>query len=298
MSNDTYRQVSEHRHYKYRGCAPDLAHPSRAAGDLDLSTDAWSPSTVEGGEDQRARLAREKAALAVCAVCPVVQSCRAYGLATTPDGKQLVEPEGILGGMLALDRHRYLIQQRLAAPATRTAAPVVELRATDIEAARTVQKQAVLAALARETDPNRVAARAGRVLGAPMDVRTANWQRSALCSLLGLDKETATRQQLLDTARQYGVLPDVQVIPDRRPVAAAPDTTGARQRRITEAAPPEPPADPMPADVRRVPAPRRDKFARVTGQLSLDDLPNQQTAALRLVPALPATVPARLETVA
>lgn len=214
-----------HRFYNYRGCAPhwDPALRGRALGDEALSLDAWSASSVDGGEPQKVRLEREKDAKAVCAGCPVVEACRAYANAETGDGK-LAEPDGIWGGQLALDRHRALIARRSAG---------VEPSRKDLTEARTVQKQAVLAALARETDEELVAYRAG------MDVRTANWNRSVLCTLLGLNKETATRQQLLEAAAAHDLLPArCQIVPDGRwPVAAAPTTDGARQRRIAPGAP-------------------------------------------------------------
>ncbi|MFJ3699459.1 WhiB family transcriptional regulator [Streptomyces sp. NPDC090052] len=304
---DLLRALTEHHHYKYRGCAPDELTPARAAGDLHLSVDAWSPTTADGGEEQRARLTRERAAKAVCARCPVLDTCGAYGLSTVEhDGTaRLVEPEGILGGMLALDRHRHLIQQRITNPAPASPAAVTP---TGLAAACTAQKQAVLRALASTSDALLVAERAG------MDVRTANWQRSALCGLLGVDRETATRQELLDTAQALGVLPaGVRVIPDRIPVAAAPDTTGARQRRINHLAatdriaatpPTVAPSTPSPAPGRtaipasgrggRLPAPPRTKFTDIHGQLSLDDIPTGRT--LRLIPSLSTT--ARLETAA
>jgi hypothetical protein len=215
----------EHRFFQYRGCAPhwDPALAGRALGDEGLSLDAWSSSSEDGGEPQKDRLAREKAAKAVCGRCPVVDACRMYANAETPDGK-LSEPDGIWGGELALDRHRALI-------ARRTSAPLPAGR--DLAEARTAQKQAVLAALARETDEELVAYRAG------MDVRTSNWNRSVLCTLLGLNKETATREQLLQAAAAHGLLPErCRIVPDGRwPVAAAPTTDGARQRRIAAGAP-------------------------------------------------------------
>ncbi|GAA0500754.1 WhiB family transcriptional regulator [Streptomyces olivaceiscleroticus] len=223
--------LTSHRHYRYRGCAPtprEVADfPGQALGDPDLSVDAWSATTEDGGEAQKERAAREAAAKAVCASCPVLDACRAYALAETLDGK-LAEPEGIWGGMAALERHRLFIRARMADGA-RTPEPT----AAALAQARTDQKQAVLASLARETDEELVAYRAG------MDVRTANWQRSLLCGLLGLDKETATRMQLLTAARALGVLPKgVRIRRDGAwPVPAAPDTTGARQRRIAAGAP-------------------------------------------------------------
>ena len=218
-----WTELTEHRHYAYRGCAPDPDSPTRAQGDLELSVDAWAPYTEDGGEAPAVRIAREKAAAAVCATCPVLAECRVYGLAETPDGR-LAEPEGVLGGMRSLERHRDLIQRR------KTTVPDVVPSAADprLDEARTAQKQAVLAALARESDEELVAYRAG------MDVRTANWHRAILCTLLGLDKETASRGELLARADELGLLPKrARVRPDGlRPVPAAPNTDGSRQRRI------------------------------------------------------------------
>lgn len=215
----------EHRFFAYRGCAPhwDPALAGRALGDESLSLDAWSSSSEDGGEPQKDRLARERAARAVCARCPIVDACKTYANAETADGK-LTEPDGIWGGELALDRHRALIARRASAPLPAR---------RDLAEARTPQKAAVLAALARETDEELVAYRAG------MDVRTANWNRSVLCTLLGLNKETATRAQLLKAAAAHDLLPKrCRIVPDGRwPVAAAPTTDGARQRRIAAGAP-------------------------------------------------------------
>ncbi|WP_033024176.1 hypothetical protein, partial [Streptomyces capuensis] len=101
--------------------------------------------------------------------------------------------------------------------------PTAGVPESALSVARTDQKQAVLRALAREVDEELVAFRAG------MDVRTANWHRSLLCGLLGLDKETASREQLLTTAQRLGVLPvRARILPDGRwPVAAAPNGDGS-----------------------------------------------------------------------
>lgn len=215
-----------HRFYNYRGCAPhwDPELRGRALGDEGLSLDAWSASSEDGGETQKGRLEREKAAKRVCGGCPVVAACRAYANTETADGR-LVQPDGIWGGQLSLERHRALIARRSEAAGLPLEKNLAE--------ARTPQKQAVLAALVRETDEELVAYRAG------MDVRTANWNRSVLCTLLGLNKETATRQQLLETAAAHDLLPKgCRIMPDGRwPVAAAPTTDGARQRRIAPGAP-------------------------------------------------------------
>lgn len=227
-SGVAWEQLVDHRHYRYRGCAPspDPRFPGQALGDPALSIDAWlTPDRAEDEvEPQKVRIARERRAAEACGRCPVLAQCRVYANSETADGR-LAEPDGIWGGQLPLDRHRTLIKRRTAAPA-----PVV---VDDVPEARTEQKQAVLRALARETDEELVAYRAG------MDVRTANWHRSLLCGLLGLDKDSATRMELLETARRLGLLPKgTRIRPDGKwPVVAAPSGDGVRQRRIAPGMP-------------------------------------------------------------
>ncbi|MGY0065136.1 WhiB family transcriptional regulator (plasmid) [Streptomyces sp. LZ34] len=205
--------------------------PGQALGAPTLHIDAWGTVDRPDGdpEPQKTRIARERAAVVVCGRCPVLAPCRAYANSEAAGGR-LAEPAGIWGGMLSLDRHRALIQRRQAASVTAPASGVPE---SALKEARTDQKQAVLRALARELDEELVAYRAG------MDVRTANWHRAILCGLLGLDKETASREQLLATAQRLGVLPErAQIRPDGQwPVAAAPSGDGARQRRIAPGMP-------------------------------------------------------------
>lgn len=251
----TARQdLVDHRHYRYRGCAPDPDEPGMAAagGLVGVPLDVWGPYTDDGAEAQKARLDRERLAKTVCGRCPVLAACRTYANTTTVDEdgvEHLAEPEGVMGGELALTRHRALIARRHAATTgTLTANPTGAGAAAvgaaanaaavgpvvrDLAEGRTRQKRAVLDALARETDPELVACRAG------MDVRTANWHRSALVTLLGLDKEHATRDQLLAAAVDQGLLPpSTRIRPDGRwAYAAAPTTDGARQRRIAPGRP-------------------------------------------------------------
>lgn len=286
MYNPAYFSMIEHRHWAYRGCAPDLDEPLQAAGDLGLPVSAWSPRTEDAGsEPQRDRLERERAVLAVCAVCPVMEACRNYGLSQTAEGKLYV-PEGVLGGMLALDRHRHLIRSRLDAPQETGQAPAVNLAL-----ARTPQKAALLRSLAGEWDDELVAYRAG------MDQRTARWQRSFLVGLLGLDKETCTRQQLLTVARGLGLLPvGVRIVPDPHPIAAAPNTDGSRQRRVEATAAGQLPLPGFPRLPRTLPARAGTRRARRTGarvlQLVLLPAPGRAPdRAAATVPATP-TVPA------
>lgn len=50
--------------------------------------DAWKP------EGQKARVAREDAAIEVCLSCPVMAACDAYASSVTGEGK-LAEPDGV-----------------------------------------------------------------------------------------------------------------------------------------------------------------------------------------------------------
>ncbi|MFJ8677189.1 WhiB family transcriptional regulator [Streptomyces sp. NPDC093589] len=226
-SSRAYATLTTHRHYAYRGCAPDPDQPERAQGDLDVSINSWLPYTDDDAEAPATRIARQRTAAAVCDTCPVVVLCRTYALSETTDGR-LAEAEGVWGGMLPLERHRDLVARRTAQPAEAVAADDKRLAEC-----RTDQKQSVLRSLAANLDEELVAYRAG------MDVRTANWHRSLLCGLLGLDKEKATRQQLLGAARTLGVLPTgIRIVPDGDvPIAAAPNTDGSRQRRLAAGRP-------------------------------------------------------------
>lgn len=256
MTNRTSRLAAhadlvDHRFYKYRGCAPDPDQQGMAlAGGLGgVPLDVWGPYTDDGAEPQKVRLDRERLAKAVCARCPVLAACRVYANTTVVDEdgvEHLVEPEGVMGGELALTRHRALIARRHAATTeSLTDTPAAEPKPAAGNPGTTArglaedlsdQKKALLKALARETDSEAVAYRAG------MDVRTANWQRSYLVTLLGLDKEHATRDQLLAAAVDQGLLPkSARIRPDGRwPVAAAPTTDGVRQRRIAPGRPVQP----------------------------------------------------------
>ncbi|WP_330328276.1 WhiB family transcriptional regulator [Streptomyces pseudovenezuelae] len=206
-----YEAWTEHRFFKYRGCAPDVDDPGRAAGDPSLSLDAWVGDDRDGGESQREREARVAAAKAVCQRCPVLAECDAFA-DTVKDGK-LLEPVGIRGGKTALERHRRLIAAR-----AREGAAVAPVPAPD-RMLMTVQKQAVLAALAVCWKPAEVMERAEL-----SDVRKANWQRSQIVRLLGLPKD-ASRMRVLEVARERGVLPDVSVVADDGTVRAIPPET-------------------------------------------------------------------------
>jgi hypothetical protein len=245
-SEQLRREWVQHPHWKYRGCAPDPDNPMRMAGNPELhvgahnAPDAWNP------EGQKERRAREELAIEVCLNCPVMVACDLYASSVKPDGR-LAEPEGVWGGRRSLERHRALIAARHA----RAAAPDSVFQ--------TVQKQAVLKALARCWDPFDVAAAAG------MDVRTANWQRSSLVRLLGLPK-TVSRMRALAAARERGLLKGVEVVPDDGTVPAlAPPT----KLPVPESVPAvvEPVADVLP--MRR---PRRSHARAIPGQLSFESL--------------------------
>jgi hypothetical protein len=257
-----YQAFTGHRFYAYRGCAPDPDQPQRMAGNPDLPLGAHQAPDLDGGESQTVRRAREEAAIDVCIGCPVMVQCDTYANTVTADGK-LAEPEGIWGGRRALERHRAFIQTRHEVAA---AAPDARFH--------TRQKQAILRALARHADPQAVAAAAG------MDLRTANWQRSVLVTLLNLNKATATRQQLLAAAVQRGLLDASSVVADDGTVPAVATTEAPQPERPAPAAPtaaaartehppvrdPDTPHEPVP-----VRSPRRDRFTAVAGQLTLDD---------------------------
>ncbi|MFC9736125.1 WhiB family transcriptional regulator [Streptomyces hydrogenans] len=250
---DALRQLTEHRHYAYRGCAPDPDKPRYAAADDLLPLDAWGGSTVDGGLPAAARVAHQKRAMNICRRCPVLDACRAYATSELPGGG-IAEPDGIQGGMTRLERYRQYIERAGRIPA-----------GPRIAEAKTPTRLAVLRALAVETDAELVAYKAG------MNLRAANWHRSALCSIFGLDKESASREELLVMAKAYGVLPArTRVVPDGPwPVVAAPNTDGTRQRRIAPGRPeqtvipnllPQPAPEPAPA------APvRRRRRARTAG---------------------------------
>jgi hypothetical protein len=208
--SDAYIEWTEHRFFRYRGCAPDADNPRRASGNPELSLDAWLGEDRDGGERQKEREAREEAAKEVCLNCPVMVECDVYANSVTADGK-LVEPRGIRGGRTASERKKVLAKARQA-PRPVRAAPDWQFH--------TQQKQDVLRALAVCWEPVEVAVRAEMP-----DVRTANWQRSDLVRLLGLPKD-ASRMTVLATAQGRGLLEGVEVVADDGSVPAVPPATG------------------------------------------------------------------------
>lgn len=206
-SSRALRQAwEEHPHFRYRGCAEDVDVPGRAAGDVSLSLDAWHGDDRDGSEPQREREARQAAAVEVCLNCPVMVACDAYASSVVVEDGQarLAEPAGIWGGRLALERHRAFIRRRHEVA---SAAPV--------RAVRTPQRLRVLEALAVHADAEAVAAAAG------VDVRTANWQRSRLVTQFNLNRDVATRRDVLEAAMKRGLL-NSDVIPDDGRVPAVP----------------------------------------------------------------------------
>lgn len=287
----TRDELTDHPRYRYRGCAPDVDQPRMAAGDLRLPVGAWQGPDMDGGEDQNDRRVREAAAIEVCVSCPVMVQCLAYGSSVTADGK-LAEQHAILGGMTALERHRAFVKKRheVTEPA-----PDGQLR--------TKQKLAVLKALAAHTDPYEVAA------AAAMDVRTANWQRSILVTKLSLQRD-ATRRELLAEASRRGLLDGVAVVDDDGTVPAVPAPTkmlDAPAPSTVDLFAPDPlpswgPStdDPSVAEVPEAPdgedttaepvrvrAPRRDRFAAIVGQLSIEDLDSEAAISLFLTHSVP-----------
>ena len=196
----------DHRFFKYRGCAPDPSNPGVLAARPDLPVDTFHAADRDGAEPQDERIAREDTAVELCLNCPVMVQCDVYANSVTSEGR-LAEPDGVWGGRRALERHRAFIRTRhevtAQAPDTRF---------------NTAQKKAVVRALAQHTDPYEVAAAAG------MDVRTANWQRSKLTTLLGLPHD-ATRGQFLAAAADRGLLEGVPVVADDGTVPAVPPPT-------------------------------------------------------------------------
>lgn len=247
----------ENRFFKYRGCAPDADDPSRMAGNPSLPVGAHHALDAWVSESPAERKAREAAAIEVCLNCPVMVLCDQYASSIRPDGK-LAEPDGVWGGRRALERHKALIKARHAAPA----APERRFH--------TAQKQAVLKAFASCWDPYEVAEAAG------VDVRTANWQRSSLTTLLGLPR-TASRAQLLAAAEERGLLDGVAVVADDGSVPAVPPPTRMPDRPEPDPVPGlatvEPShavlPEPGPYEPTRVPSPRRGRFTDIEGQLAL-----------------------------
>jgi hypothetical protein len=199
--------------------------PTRAAGDTSLSLDAWHGDDRDGSEPQRVREARQEAAVEVCLGCPVMVQCDAYASSVVvEDGKaRLAEPAGIWGGRLALERHRAFIRRRheVAVPAP-------------VRLVMTAQREAVLRALAGHTQPESVAGAAG------VDVRTANWQRRRLVTMLALP-QAVSRAGLLEAAVARGLLDASVVVADDGTVPAVPPPAAPSRAAVPVVPPVEAP---------------------------------------------------------
>jgi hypothetical protein len=272
-----FEQFTDHPLFKYRQCAPDVDDPRRAAGNAALSRNAWIMEDRDGPEPQREREAREAACIDVCVSCPVMVWCDAYATSVRADGR-MAEPRGIWGGRTALERKKLF-------DAREKPRRVVE--AVLGERLETPQKRAVVQALAVCWDPFEVAAVASRLLiscgeGRGMDVRTANWHRSNLTTLLGLPR-TVSRAQLLAVVGERGLLEGVVVVADDGTVPAVPPPTrvpavegdglvavaGASLPLAVQVAVPAPELAPVSCGVERVSSSRRGRFTDVEGQLAL-----------------------------
>lgn len=267
----------EHRHFKYRGCAPDPSNGRVLAARPDLPVDTHFPADRDGHEPQSVRVAREAAAVELCLGCPVMVACDRYANSVTPDGR-LAQPDGVWGGRLAKERREAFAARRHKV----VAAPELVVL--------TDQQCAVLLALAMcpGGSAESVAAAAG------MDVRTANWQRSRLVTLLNLSKASATRRELLAEAVRRGLLDASLVVADdgsvpawspvtvaHAPVASV-DAEGAPAGQAASS------AAGVPEVQGRAAAPaRRRRFHAVEGQLALWD-PDPSDGLATVHPLFPA----------
>ncbi|MFJ6069010.1 WhiB family transcriptional regulator [Streptomyces tendae] len=228
---------------------------------MSLSLDAWHGDDRDGSEPQRVREARQTAAIEVCLSCPVMVQCDAYASSVVVEDGQarLAEPAGVWGGRTALERHRAFIRRRheVVVPAPR-------------RLVLTGQREAVLLALAGHAEPGAVAAAAG------VDVRTANWQRRRLVTMLALP-QAASRRELLAAAVERGLLDAGVVVGDDGTVPAVPPPAAPSRAASAvsvvggTAAVSVPPVE-APAVLRgRVRRPGRRRVVVCPGQLSLDD---------------------------
>jgi hypothetical protein len=274
-AEDAYTAWTEHRFYRYRGCAPDPDEPRLAAGSVvrggemvRVALDAWSGPDVDGGEEQRVRSARVAAAKEVCAGCPVLRECDAYAMVAP------VLADGIRAGRTVRERGRLV-----AARAESSSGPVpreLKRKPVPVDRLRTEQKLAVLAALAVSTDEYQVAIETG------LDVRKANWQRARLTSGLGLEN-SASRMDLLTAAVKAGLVDGGLVVADDGSVPAIPPATRKlliefHAHLLVGPSAPEEAWDWSLAKPWRPPAGRRrvslrSKFRKVPGQLALDEVP-------------------------
>jgi hypothetical protein len=186
---------------------------------VSLSLDAWHGDDRDGSEPQREREARQAAAVEVCLSCPVMVQCDAYASSVVVEDGQarLAEPAGVWGGRTALERHRAFIRRRheVVVPAPR-------------RLVLTGQREAVLLALAAHTVPELVAGAAG------VDVRTANWQRRRLVTMLALP-QAVSRRELLAAAVDRGLLDGSVVVGDDGSVPAVPPPAAPSRAAVSNA---------------------------------------------------------------
>lgn len=203
-----YVAWTEHRFFKYRGCAPDPDDPRFAAGwverdgrPVQVPVDAWLGPDQDGGEEQRVRRERQATAKELCGRCPVRAECDAFAMLAP------AEADGIRAGRTMRERGALLETRRRRVS---VAVPDSQLR--------TPQKLAVLEALAAWPDEYRVAMETG------LGVRKANWQRARLVSGLALEP-SASRMELLKAAVERGLLDVSLVVADDGSVPAIPAST-------------------------------------------------------------------------
>jgi WhiB family redox-sensing transcriptional regulator len=174
----------------------------------------FGPGTEDGQEGQIARLAREAAAKALCARCPIVAGCAAWALGDATTWEQY----GIWGGLTAAERGRRRREEQ-------------ERAGVAHEWQRSQQRDQLLAVMAGHRDSlgDVVLRRVGkdeRVRAAVgLDERTVSWQTSRMCGLLGVER-TATVDDLLRAAAAKGVwsgpVPPVREQPAPHHVLAVP----------------------------------------------------------------------------
>lgn len=205
-----WKDLSGHRWWPYRGCAPADGAPGYARADRTVSLDVWLTPDRESQIDRRDR---EQTATALCGRCPVREQCLAYALG---DASGPYEEWDVWGGMTAHERSVLLDARKTTAPA---AAREDKTVVAGLDAV-------VLKALAVHRTAAAVAAAAG------MTVTRANWHRSRVVTALGLNPRTATRMRVIYTARLLGLLdPAAPYLTDgTRLIAAIPSNQAALVR--------------------------------------------------------------------